>query len=70
MFFEKKTRDAMDDARERQARDFPHREEQEPVKPEQSDLPAMMCSAYLIFIPLCLAIILVISLLAYFFMIR
>lgn len=41
-----------------------------PVKPEKHDLPIMMCSAYLVLLPVCVVVILLICLVGYFFIAR
>ncbi len=67
MLFERKTKDAMDAARERTEREFPPQPDKPPVEPEKGDLPAMMCSAYLILIPVVLVVLGLMCLVGYFF---
>lgn len=44
--------------------------EHPPIEVEKSDLPAMMCSAYLVILPACVLAILAICLLGYLFIAR
>lgn len=70
MLFEKKTKAAMDVAKERHQEDFPFQPEKPPVKPEKGDVSAMMCSAYLILLPICLVVLVLICLAGYFFILH
>lgn len=70
MLFEKKTKAAMEAARKRNEERFPPQPEKPEVKPEKGDLPAMMCSAYLILLPVCILVLILLCAAGYFFILR